>query len=87
MGCPKCLKIRNPWGKSNGKKGSQIYILILIKGVKLPHKKVCFWVNFALLSRIFFVSVFLTPFNGLFVPTSRNWMSKMFRDSESLGEK
>ena len=29
---------------------------------------------------------FEVPFNGLFAPTSRSRMSKMFRDSESLGK-
>ena len=35
-----------------------------------------------------FVSVFSfeVPFNGLFAPTSRSWMSNIFRDLESLGE-
>ena len=31
-------------------------------------------------------SHFLTPFNGLFAPTSRSPMSKLFRFSESLGK-
>ena len=40
--------------KSNEKKWSQIWKLLLIKGVKLLRKKkVFFWANFALLSRIF----------------------------------
>ena len=60
---------------------------LLIKGVKLPrNKKVCFLANFALLSRIFSVSVFLTPFNGLFASTLQSPMSKIFRDSKSLGK-
>ena len=29
---------------------------------------------------------FEVPFNGLFAPTSRSWMSNIFRDSESLGK-
>ena len=32
-------------------------------------------------------SHFLTPFNGLFGPTSRSTMSKLFRYSESLGKR
>ena len=57
------------------------------KGCKIAaQKKVCFWANFALLSRIFLVSVFLTPFNGLFAPTSRSPMSKLFRFLEFLGK-
>ena len=32
------------------------------------------------------VSVFLTPFHNLFAPTSQSRMSKVFRDSESLGK-
>ena len=55
-------------------------------GVKLPHKKAHFWANFALLSRIFLVSVFLIPFKGLFDPTFQGLMSKLFRFLESLGK-
>ena len=29
---------------------------------------------------------FEVPFNGLFAPTSRSWMSNIFKDSESLGK-
>ena len=61
--------------KSNGKKSSQIWKLLLIKGVKSPRKN-CFVANFALLSRIFLILVFLTLFNGLFAPTSQSPMSK-----------
>ena len=32
------------------------------------------------------VFTFEVPFNGLFAPTSRSWMSNIFRDSESLGK-
>ena len=39
---PNFLDIRNPWGKVNGKKWSQIVKLLLIKGVKLPRKKMFF---------------------------------------------
>ena len=40
------------------------------------------------LSVCLFVCVFTfeVPFNGLFAPTSRSWMSNIFRDSESLGK-
>ena len=48
------------------------------KGCKSRRKKYCFWANFALLSRIFLVLVFLTPFNVLFAPTSGNPTSKLF---------
>ena len=57
------------------------------KGCKIAtQNKVCFWANFALLSRIFLVLLFLTPFNGIFAPTSQSPMCKLFRFSESLGE-
>ena len=46
--CPKNLDIKNPWGKSNGKKWSQIGKLLLIKGVKLPRKKCLFLGEFCL---------------------------------------
>ena len=55
-------------GKSNGNKWSQIWKLLLIKGVKLLRKKNCFQTNFALMSRIVMVLVFLTPPNGLVPP-------------------
>ena len=35
---------------------------------------------------LFFLCVFVCPFNGLFAPTSRSPMSKIFRFSESLGK-
>ena len=47
VGYPKILELRNPWGKSNGKKLSQIWKLLLTNGVKSCAKKVCFWTNFA----------------------------------------
>ena len=56
------------------------------KGCKIVAQKKRFCANFALLSRIFLVSVFLTPFNSIFAPTSRNPMSKHFRILESLGK-
>ena len=49
-------------------------------------KKLVFGAYFAFLSMIFLVSVFLTPLNNLFAPTSRSPMSKLFRVSESLGK-
>ena len=60
----KNFRVAESFGKSNGKKGFQISKLLLIKGVEQPRKrKFFFWANFALLSRIFLVSLFLTPFN------------------------
>ena len=35
---------------------------------------------------VYFQSTFEVPFNGLFAPTSRSWMSNIFRHSESLGK-
>ena len=75
------------FGKSNGKKWSQIWKLLLIKSVKSPCKKTLFLANFALPSRIILVSVFLIPFNGLFAPTSQSLMSKLFRFLKSFGGK
>ena len=74
-------------GKSNGNKWSHIQKKkkrLQIQG--RAKKKVGSWANFALLSRFFLVSVFLTRFNGLFAPTSRSRLSKLFRFSESLGK-
>ena len=55
----KILRFSESLRKSNGKKWSQIWKLLLIKGVKLPHKKVNFG-EFCLTSRIFLVSVLLS---------------------------
>ena len=44
----------------------------------------CFFANFALLSRIFFLLVFFTSCNRLFAPTSWSQMSKLFWFAESL---
>ena len=61
----KVFRIVESLGKSNGKKWSQIWNFLLIKGVKSLHKKNCSWANFATLSKIFLVLVFLTSFNSL----------------------
>ena len=47
-------------GKTNRKKWSQIWILLLIKGVKSPRKKSLIFDKFCLTSRIFLVSVLLS---------------------------
>ena len=48
-------------GKGNGKKWSQIKKTFTTRGCKIAaQKKVCFWANFALLSRIFLVLVLLS---------------------------
>ena len=62
--------------KSNGKKWSQIWKLLLIKGVKLPQQKKFFTDFFYLVN----------PFKRLFAPTSEGPMSKLFRFLESLGK-
>ena len=52
------------------------------KGYKIAAQfSFSFWVNFALLNRIFWVLAFLTPFNGLFAPNSQSP-----RFSEFLGK-
>ena len=43
-----------------------------------------FWAGFFLY--LFCILYFLTPFNGLFAPTSQTTMSKLFRFSELLGK-
>ena len=52
VGYPKYLEIQSPWGKVMERSGLR-FENFLIKGVKLQNKKVCFWANFALMSRIF----------------------------------
>ena len=60
---------------------------VFLLGYKIAaQKNVCFWTNFALPSMIFWVFLFLTPFNGLFAPTSQSPMTKLLRFSESLGK-
>ena len=49
----KLFRFSESLGKSNGKKGSQIWTLFLIKGVKSPRKKVSFFGEICLTSRIF----------------------------------
>ena len=73
--CPNHLDFQNPW-KEFGQKWSQIWKLLLIKGVKLPRQKK-FLTDFFNL---------LTLFKCLFVPIFRSSMSKLFRFSESLGK-
>ena len=43
VGCPIFLEIRNPWGKSNGKKWSHIWTFLLESCLKLLHKKKVFF--------------------------------------------
>jgi hypothetical protein len=62
-------------GKSNGKKWSQICTFLFENCLKSPH-------NFFFLPLFHFE----VPFNGLLVPTSRNRMSNIVRDAESLGK-
>ena len=62
-------------GKSNGKKWSQLWTFLFENCLKSPRKKKFFFPHFF---------TFEVPFNGLFAPTSRNRMSNIFRDSESL---
>ena len=66
-------------GKSNGKKGSQIWTFLFENCLKSPQKKSFFFTFFGLLW-------FLVFLNGLFAPTSQSRMSNIFRDSESLGK-
>ena len=47
--CPNVLDFWNPWGKSNGKKWSQIWKLLLITGVKSPRRKQVFYGFFSLI--------------------------------------
>ena len=63
-------------GKSNGKEWSQIWILLLIKGVKWPPQKKFF-------DGFFYLFIL---FKRLFVPTFQSQMSKLFRYSEFLGK-
>ena len=76
MGCPIFLEIRNPWGKVIQRSGLR-YEHFCFKIVYNRREKKSFFLHFF---------TFKVPFNGLFAPTSRSWMSNIFRDSESLGK-
>ena len=67
--CQNFLKFRISW-KSNGKKWSQIWKLLPIKGVKPPRRIKVFFYGFCF--HLF------TPFKCLFAPTSPSPMSKLF---------
>ena len=68
-------------GKSNEKKWSQIWKLLIKKGFKIvAQKKISFRAYFISLSRIVLVLVFLTLFNALFATTSQSLMSKFSVD-------
>ena len=53
--CSNLLDFPNHWGKLNGRKWSQIWIYLLIKGVKSPRTKSFIFDKFCLSSRIFLV--------------------------------
>ena len=74
VGCPMFLEIRNPWGKVMERSGLR-YEHFCLKIVKNRRAKKVFFFTFF---------TFEVSFNGLFAPTSRGWMSNIFRDSESL---
>ena len=59
---------------------------LLIKGVKNAAKKKSFWANFAILSRICLVSVFLTPFMVFLPPLPKVQCQNFFWFLEYLGE-
>ena len=64
-------------GKSSGKKWSQMWIVLLKNGLKMPWQKK------------FFLQIsppLFTPFKRLFAPISWDPMSKLFRYSKFLGE-
>ena len=58
---------------------SDMNILVWKVSKIAAQKKVFFFTFFCLLR-------FLVFFNDLFAPTSRSWMSNIFKDSESLGK-
>ena len=74
----KILKDLEYLGKSNGKKWSQIWKLLLIKGVISPRRKKVF--------TDFFSLHLFTFFKRLSAPTSQSPMSKLYRFGESLGK-
>ena len=71
------------FGKSNGKKWSQIWTFLFENCRKLRHKKKFFYSTFFTFFYLLRFSVF---FNGLCASTSGSRMSNIFRDSESLGK-
>ena len=72
------LPLRNPWGKVM-KRSCLRFEHFCSKKVLNRRSKKNYW---------FFKEFvhFEVPFKRLFAPTFRNWMSNIFRDSESLGK-
>ena len=68
------------FGKSNGKKLSQIWTFLFENCLKSPRKKKFFFFTFF---GLLWFSVF---FNGLFAPTSQSRMSNIFRDRNPWGK-
>ena len=68
-------------GKSNENWLSQIWTFLLKNGLKLPLQKKFFLTDFFL-----HLFTFEVPLYRLFAPTSQSWVSKIFRDSKSLGK-
>ena len=67
--------------KSSGKKWSQSLTFLLKNGLKLPRQK-----NLLQIFFYYYVFTFEVLFKHLFAPTFGSWMSKNFRDLESLGK-
>ena len=73
----KLCRFSESLAKSNGKKGSQIWKLLLIKGVKSPRQTSFFLFSFFYL---------FTLFKHLFAPPPQSLLSKIFRFFEFLGK-
>ena len=76
VGCPKYLEFRNPWGKVMERSCLRCEPFLLKNGLKLLRREKKSRICFPL----------FTLFKRLFAPTTRNRMSKIFRDSESSGK-
>ena len=76
--CPKLLEIWNPWGKVMERSG--------LRFKNFYYQRVWNRREFCFTEQDFLVSLFLTLFNSLFVPTSQSPMSKHLRFLKSLGK-
>ena len=76
-----CLCLKHSWGGGRGGGMNMTLFKASALWADAFYKLICPYVCVSVC-----LFTFEVPFNGLFAPTSRRWMSNIFRDSESLGK-